>query len=118
MSTALRLVTVLPTEEELAKRARRRSWWLLVARLSSGRTQADAAIAIGLTAASSYGDFERAITEPSMKQIALLAVFFDVPLQLLTDPPETDEARLEAMSGHASRRTVTDDGGQRRRATG
>ena len=119
MSTALRFVTVLPTEEELAQRARRRSWWLLVARLSSGRTQGDAASALKLSAASSYGDFERGDTEPSMKQLTLLAVFFDVPLSLLMDPPKTDEERLEALSGNASRRTASDDeSGRRRRAIG
>lgn len=116
MSTALRLVAVLPTEEELARRARRRSWWLLAARLSSGRTQGDVATALGLAAASSYGDLERGITEPSMKQLALLAVILDVPLSLLTDPPETDEERLEEMTGNVSHRTDTEERPGRRRA--
>lgn len=75
-------------------------------RLTSGRTQGDAAAAIGLAASSSYGDFERGITEPSMKQLALLSVFFDVPLSLLTEPPETDEERLESLTGRASQRTA------------
>lgn len=118
MSTALRLLTVLPTDEELATRARRRSWWLLVARLSSGRTQGDAAAALGLTAASSYGDFERGETEPSMKQLALLSVFFDVPLSLLTEPPETDEERLEALTETPSQRTVPDETRRRRSRVG
>jgi transcriptional regulator with XRE-family HTH domain len=120
MSTALRLVAVLPTEAELATRARRRSWWLLVARLASGTTQAAAASAAGLSAASSYGDFERAVTEPSLKQLALLAAAFGVPLSLLADPPETDEERLEKITGRRSMR-ITSDSDQNnavRRATG
>jgi len=111
---------MLPTEEEHQRRQRAQSWWLLVARLSSGRTQADAASALGFSASSSYGDFERGVTAPSLRQLATLAVLFEVPLSLLTDPPETDEERLEALTGRRSKRTEPVERPQqgRRRATG
>src|SRR6267154_1860409 len=99
MSAALRFLSVLPSEEEHTRRERRQSWWLLVARLASGRTQADAATALMLAAASSYGDFERGITVPSLRQLAILAQLYGVPLSLFTEPPPTDEERLETMTG-------------------
>lgn len=77
---------------------------MLVARLAAGKTQGDAAAAIGLVA-SSYGDFERAVTPASLRQLAVLASFFGVPLSLFTDPPATDEERLETMTGNRSLRT-------------
>jgi transcriptional regulator with XRE-family HTH domain len=95
---------MLPSEAELSRRQRRQSWWLLVARLSSGRTQADAARAIGIVG-SSYGDFERGVTAPSTRQLVLLAALFDVPIQMLIDPPFTDEERLEKRTGRVSQRT-------------
>lgn len=106
---------MLPTDEELSRRQRRQSWWLLVARLSSGRTQQDAATALGVVS-SSYGDFERGVTAPSLRQLAILAALFDVPVSLFADPPFTDEERLERDTGHPSRRTKIvlplDDGEQ------
>lgn len=113
MSSGLRLVYVPPTEQELAQQARRRAWWLLVARLSSGRTQADAAAALDLSAGSSYGDYERGVTPPSLKQLAILAALFEVPLSVFAEPKETDEERLERITGRPSRRAV--DGGRGRR---
>lgn len=112
---------MLPTEADHVLRQRRQSWWLLVARLTSGRTQADAASALGIVG-SSYGDFERGITSPSLKQLAILAALFEVPLALLTDPPETDEDRIDRQAtreGKPSRRTQLHpepDGRQRRSA--
>lgn len=105
MALALRSVRMLPSEADHARRQRRQSWWLLVARLASGRTQADAAAALGFSAASSYGDFERGITAPSLRQLVTLAALYGVDVALFVDPPETDEERLEAMTGEASRRT-------------
>lgn len=94
----------LPTEADHVRRQRRQSWWLLVARLASGRTQGDAAAALGLTAPS-YGDFERGVTPPSLRQLTTLAGLFGVPVAHLADPPETDEERLEALTGRRSIRT-------------
>src|SRR4051812_48306832 len=114
MSTALRFLTVLPSEEEHVQRERRQSWWLLVARLASGRTQADAAAALGLTAASSYGDFERGETVPSLRQLAILATLYGVPLAQFTEPPKTDEERLEELTGSQSRRTLPGEAPRKR----
>lgn len=120
MARALRLVAVaLPTEADHRRRQRRQAWWLLVARLASGRTQADAAAVLRLTAPS-YGDFERGVTPPSLRQITTLAGLFGVPVAHLADPPETDEERLEAITGRRSRRTelVVDKSGNRKRRAG
>ena len=114
MAPTLRFLSVLPSEEEHAQRERRQSWWLLVARLASGRTQADAATALGLSAASSYGDFERGITVPSLRQLAILATLYGVPLAQFTEPPKTDEERLEDLTGRSSRRTLSSDESKRR----
>jgi transcriptional regulator with XRE-family HTH domain len=51
------------------------------------------------------GDFERGVTPPSLRQLTTLAGLFGVPLSHLADPPETDEDRLEAITGRASLRT-------------
>lgn len=116
MALAIRFPAMLPTEEDHARRQRRQSWWLLVSRLSSGRTQADAAAALEFSASSSYGDFERGVTAPSLRQLAVLATLYEVPLALFTEPPQTDEERLEELTGRVSRRIdQPQDEGQRRR---
>jgi transcriptional regulator with XRE-family HTH domain len=106
---------VLPTEEEHARLQRRQSWWLLVSRLAAGETQAAAAAACGLTAASSYGDFERGITPPSLRQLRDLAILFGVDIELLANPPKTDEERWEERTGRASLRVDADAIVERRR---
>jgi transcriptional regulator with XRE-family HTH domain len=112
---ALRLVPVLPSDAIHVRDQRRVSWWLLVARLSAGRTQADAGAALGIKA-SSYGDYERGVTPPSLKQLRTLAILFEVPLSTLTEPRFTDEERLERDAGKPSQRTQlvvdVDDGEQ------
>jgi transcriptional regulator with XRE-family HTH domain len=118
VASALGFVPVsLPTEADHRRRQRRQSWWLLVARLASGRTQADAAAALGLTGPS-YGDFERGVTPPSLRQLTTLAGLFGVPVAHLADPPDTDEERLEALTGRRSVRTdlVTDVRAKKRRS--
>lgn len=99
---------MLPTEQELQDKQRRIGWWLLVARLSAGKTQGDAGNVVGLVA-SSYGDFERAVTLPTLRQLAVLAAFLEVPLSLFADPPKTDEERLEDLTGTRSFRTTAAD---------
>jgi len=108
---------MLPSEEEHDRRQRRVGWWLLVARLSADRTQGDAAAAIGLSAASSYGDFERGQTAPTLRQLVTLAALFGVPSSQFTDPPMTDEERLEKVTGRPSQRTDSGED-QRGRRTG
>lgn len=94
---------MMPTEEELERRARRLAWWLMTARRVRGRTQADVAAYLGLKAGSSVGDFERGVTVPSLKQLALLAALYEVPITLFTDPPATDEERLlDSATGAAA----------------
>lgn len=95
---------MLPSDAIHVRNQRRLSWWLLVARLSAGRTQSDAGAAIGVTA-SSYGDYERGTTPPSLKQLTTLAVLFEVPLSTFTEPKFTDEERLERDAGKRSART-------------
>jgi transcriptional regulator with XRE-family HTH domain len=99
---------VLPTEADHVRRQRRLSWWLLVARLTSGRTQADAANALGIVG-SSYGDFERGVTTPSLRQMTTLAALFEVDLALFVDPPETDEDRIERMESRGGRPSIRTD---------
>jgi len=113
------LVAVLPSEADHALRQRRQAWWLLVSRLCSGETQAAAAAACGLVAASSYGDFERGETQPSLRQLTNLAILFGVPLSTLTEPTKTDEERWEAQTGRSSLRLADDlVSGRRQRRTG
>jgi transcriptional regulator with XRE-family HTH domain len=120
MALALRSVPVVPTAEEHAKRQRRQSWWLLVSRLASGTTQQAAAEAIGLSNASSYGDYERGVTPPSLRQLHNLAIVFGVDIDLLANPPETDEERWEQRIGRRSSRIDLEDlvERERRRAAG
>lgn len=120
MFRPLRLVPVLPTEADHVRRQRRLSWWLLVARLTSGRTQADAAQALGIVG-SSYGDFERGTTTPSLRQLTTLAALFEVEMGLFTNPPETDEDRIDRQPSRRDRpsmRTQLDVEPERQRRTG
>lgn len=103
MFPALTSVPMLPTEDELARRTRRIAWWLHVARRVRGRTQEDVATYLSLKAGTSVGDFERGTTTPSLKQLALLAALYEVPLALFTDPPMSDEERLlDSATGAAT----------------
>ena len=92
----LRLVE-MPTEEELATRRRRRAWWLRVAR--RGMNQSGVAKALGLSenSGSTIGDWEREISEPSVRQLELLAALYGVPVTLFVDPPMTDDERLDEI---------------------
>lgn len=100
---------MLPSDDEHLIEQRRRGWWLLVARLSSGRTQGDAARALGLSASSSYGDFERGVTAPSLRQLVVLAKLYEVPLSTFTEPAATDEEALEDVTGVTSKRSALAD---------
>lgn len=109
---------MLPTEDDLLFRQRRVGWWLFVARLASGRTQLDAAQALGLSAASSYGDFERGVTAPSLRQLTQLAILYEVPLSTFTEPAPTDEEALEMVTGVVSQRSALAGEIERVRRTG
>lgn len=84
-------------EDQFEQRARRIGWWLRVARESRGLKLAGVATGIGLSAnsASTISAWEEGSRQPSLRQLAQLAVLYDVPFSLFTEPPETDEERLE-----------------------
>jgi transcriptional regulator with XRE-family HTH domain len=106
MSAYLRLLG-MPTEEELVQRDRRRAWWLRVAR--RGMNQNGVAEAIGLSkkSGSTIGDWERGVSQPSLRQLEQLAALYGVPLDLFVNPPKTDDERLDEivrLAGDAERR--------------
>lgn len=93
----------MPTEQDLAQRRRRRAWWLRVARESRGLSQSGVAEALGLSrkSASTVGDWERQVSDPSLRQLEQLAALYGVPLSLFMDPPQTDEERLDELAAAA-----------------
>jgi transcriptional regulator with XRE-family HTH domain len=93
----------MPTDEELERRRQRRAWWLRVAREQRGLSQAGVADSVGLSkkSASTVGDWERNVSEPSLRQLELLAVVYDVPISLFIEPPETDEERFQQLAARA-----------------
>lgn len=104
LSARLRLVR-MPTDEDLELRRRRRAWWLRVAREQRGLSQAGVADAVGLSkkSASTLGDWERNVSEPSLRQLEILGAIYDVPMNLFIDPPETDEERFQQLAARAVR---------------
>jgi transcriptional regulator with XRE-family HTH domain len=62
--------------------------------------QSGVAKAIGLSenSGSTIGDWEREISEPSVRQFELLAALYGVPVSLFIDPPPTDEERLDEIA--------------------
>ena len=89
------------SEKEWQGRQRRRAWWLKVAREVRGMNLVGVAAALGLakSSASQVSFWERALAEPSLKQLSQLATLYDCPLSLFTDSPETDEERFLRASG-------------------
>ena len=88
------------TERDFEVERRRRAWWLFVFRRVRGMNQSGVAKAVGLkaTSASTVGDWERGVSDPSLRQLHDLAVVYDVPFSFLKNPPATDEERAaEAM---------------------
>jgi transcriptional regulator with XRE-family HTH domain len=95
---------VVLNEDQFEQRARRIGWWLRVARESRGLKLAGVATGIGLSAnsASTISAWEEGSRQPSLRQLAQLAVLYDVPFTLFTDPPSTDEERLERYRADAA----------------
>lgn len=83
--------------KSLTPRQERTAWWLFVLRRVSGQKQAAVVDTLGLTAASSLSDLERAVTPASLPQLEKAADLYGVPLSLLTSPPMTDAERLAAL---------------------
>jgi transcriptional regulator with XRE-family HTH domain len=97
VSVDLRLLAMLPSDEELARRQRRTAWWLHAVRRVRRKTLKEVADYLGLKASASVGDFERGETVPSLRQLTLLAAVYEVPLELFTNPPLTDEERISEL---------------------
>lgn len=93
----------MPSEQEIAQRRRRRAWWLRVARESRGLSQSGVAEALGLSrkSASTVGDWERQVSDPSLRQLEQLAALYSTPIALFMDPPETDEERFLVLAAGA-----------------
>lgn len=77
----------------------RLGFWLRTAREQSGKSQSGAALELGLSRASksTISDWENAVREPSLKQLRALARYYDVPLSLFIDPPETAFEQLDRL---------------------
>jgi transcriptional regulator with XRE-family HTH domain len=87
----------MPTPADLELRDRRRAWWLRVAR--RGMSQNGVAEALGLSkkSGSTIGDWERGISQPSLRQLEQLAALYAVPIDLFVSPPMTDDERLDEI---------------------
>lgn len=96
MRPNLRLVG-MPTEEELELRRRRRAWWLRVARHGMNQTGVAKALGLSEKSGSTIGDWERGVSEPSLRQLEQLAALYGVPVTLFVTPPMTDEERLDEI---------------------
>jgi len=101
----------MPTNEQLEQRRARRAWWLRVARETRGLSQSGVADSLGLSkkSASTVGDWERQVSDPSLRQLELLAALYRVPLNLFVDPPPTDEERLLELAGGAAAAGLADE---------
>lgn len=97
----LRLVA-MPTEDELDLRTRRRAWWLRVARRGMNQTGVAEALGLSRKSGSTVGDWERGISQPSLRQLEQLASLYGVPIELFVNPPRTDDERLDEIVRLAS----------------
>lgn len=85
---------------------RRLGFWLRIAREDAGKSQEGAARELGLSAASksTISDWENGVREPKMSQLRALARYYEVPVEVLVNPPATafeDLARLKRLAGAA-----------------
>lgn len=85
LSTYLRLVQMAQIEEAFQIERRRRAWWLFVLRRVKGLNQGGVAKALGLSvnSASTVGDWERGVSDPSLRQLHDLAILYAVPFAFL-----------------------------------
>lgn len=98
-----RLASVAVTSEEELQ-ARRLGYWLRRVRERRGESLKSAAIAAGLAASSgsTVSMWEHGRREISVQQLRRLARFYAVPVRLFTDPPMTDEERLDGALADAA----------------
>lgn len=87
----------MPTEEEILLIERRRAWWLRVARRGMNQTGVAQALGLSSKSGSTIGDWERGVSQPSLRQLAQLAALYEVPLELFVNPPKTDDERLDEI---------------------
>lgn len=89
--------------------ARRRGYWMKLARNEAGVTVEDAAVAAGLakTSGSSVTKWERG-GRIRMDQMTKLARRYGVPVRLFTEPDPTDADRLASAIAEATRLALED----------
>lgn len=94
----------MPTDHELAVTKARQAWMLRVARMTDPRepTLAQVAVAAGLkaTSGSVVSLWENNRTKgdgPKQSQLRRLAAYYGLPLNVFTEPDETDEERLSKL---------------------
>jgi transcriptional regulator with XRE-family HTH domain len=99
-----RLPSAAMTAEE-ERRSRRLGYWLRMVREERGITLEDAAVAVGLSpkSGSTVSHWEHGRRPIKVQHLIRLARFYGVPEAFFTDPPMTDEERLEAALGDAAR---------------
>lgn len=78
---------------------KRLGFWLRMAREHSGKSQEGAARELGLSASSksTISDWENGVREPRLSQLRELAHYYDVPLELLVNPPSTAFEELQRV---------------------
>jgi transcriptional regulator with XRE-family HTH domain len=95
---SLRLLSgAMPDDDELY--AKRLGFWLRMARERAGKSQAGAADHLGLSknSKSTISDYENGVTVPAIKALRRLAAWYQVPLEVFTNPEPTVEERLDAI---------------------
>lgn len=98
-----RLPSAAMTQEE-DQEARRRGYWLRRARQRAGVTLSDAALTAGLssTSGSTVSLWESGQRSIKVIQLTRLAKRYGVPVTMFTDPPITDDERLDAAVADAA----------------
>jgi transcriptional regulator with XRE-family HTH domain len=87
----------MPDDDELY--AKRLGFWLRMARERAGKSQAGAADHLGLSknSKSTISDYENGVTVPAIRALRRLAAWYEVPLEVFTNPDPTTEERLDAI---------------------
>jgi len=97
-SSIQRLAFVVMATEDAAVYRRRRGHWLRVARNRAGLTLKEVAHAMdySLRSSSTIKLWEDGKRDPSDVQLRRLSGVLGIPVEVFTEPDETDEERLEA----------------------
>jgi transcriptional regulator with XRE-family HTH domain len=91
------------TQEE-DQEARRRGYWLRRARQRAGVTLSDAAVTAGLqpSSGSTVSLWEQGQRPIKVVQLTRLAKRYGVPVSMFTNPPVTDDERLDSAIADAA----------------